>query len=121
MLSDIKKQFPVLTTTTDRGVSIRYFDNAATTLTPLCVSERVKKYYDYQSANIHRGVHYLSEQATAEYEAVREKVRHFIGAKNEREIIFTSGTTDSINLIAHTLAPSLNDGDEIIISQSTLR
>ena len=117
MIADIKKEFPILKTTTASKSPLIYLDNAATTLTPLRVSERVKKYYDTQSANIHRGVHYLSQQATEDYEAVREKVKNFINAEKSKEIIFTAGTTDSINLIANSLAPSLEDGDEIVVSQ----
>ena len=116
---DVKKkrsQFPILNRKI-RGKDFIYFDNAATTLKPQRVIDRVNKHYAMESANIHRGVHYLSELGTAEYEKTRESVRSFINAKETREIIFTKGTTDSINLVANGFAASkLKAGDEIMIS-----
>jgi cysteine desulfurase / selenocysteine lyase len=112
----IRSQFPILNRKI-RGKDFIYFDNAATTLKPQRVIDRVNKHYAMESANIHRGVHYLSELGTAEYEKTRESVRSFINAKETREIIFTKGTTDSINLVANGFAASkLKAGDEIMIS-----
>ena len=94
-----------------------YLDNAATTLKPKCVVDRVAHYYLYENANIHRGVHSLSEQGTIAYENTRETIRSFIKAKHSHEVIFTKGTTDSINLVASSLGRQiLKAGDEILLS-----
>lgn len=94
-----------------------YFDNAATTQKPQVVIDALIKYYTQQNSNIHRGVHYLSQKATEAYEESRIKVKNFINAKYNHEIIFTRGTTESINLIASSFGKKfLNEGDEIIIS-----
>jgi len=123
-LSDIKEphidkvrlDFPLVQRKA-RGKPIIYLDNAATTLKPKSVSERVANYYLLETANIHRGVHFLSEQGTKAYEDVREKVRQFLNIRETAEIIFTSGTTDSINLLAHSYGRAfIKEGDEIIIS-----
>ncbi len=115
-VNKIRSQFPILTRKI-RGKDFIYFDNAATTLKPQRVIERVNTHYAQESANIHRGVHYLSEFGTMEYEKTRETVRAFLNAKESKEIIFTKGTTDSINLVAHGFAASkLKAGDEIMIS-----
>lgn len=112
----IRQDFPILSTEA-RGKPLVYFDNAATTLKPRPVVEAVANHYLYGAANIHRGVHYLSEEATKSYEGVREKVRAFINAKEQAEVIITSGTTASINLVALSFGQSLNTGDEIVISE----
>ena len=94
-----------------------YFDNAATTQKPNCVIETLKNYYEKQNSNIHRGVHYLSQQATTAYEEARKTVQHFINAEKSHEIIFTRGTTESINLVASSFAKKfLNAGDEVLIT-----
>ena len=112
----IRSQFPILERKI-RGKNFIYFDNAATTLKPKRVIDRVNLHYARESANIHRGVHFLSEYGTMEYEKTRETIRSFLNAKESREIIFTKGTTDSINLVANGYALSkLKPGDEIMIS-----
>ncbi len=112
----IRKDFPILHTTV-HGKPLVYFDNAATTHKPLAVIEKTRKYYEETNSNIHRGVHFLSQKATNEYEEVREKVRGFINAKSHKEIIFTRGATEAINLVASTFGRmNIGEGDEIIIS-----
>ncbi len=112
----IRSQFPILERKI-RGKNFIYFDNAATTLKPQRVIDRVNLHYAQESANIHRGVHFLSEYGTMEYEKTRETVRSFLNAKESREIIFTKGTTDSINLVANGYALNkLKPDDEIMIS-----
>lgn len=94
-----------------------YLDNAATTQKPNCVIETLKNYYEKQNSNIHRGVHYLSQQATTAYENARITVQKFINAKHSHEIVFTRGTTESINLIASSFAKKfLKAGDEVLIT-----
>ncbi|MCH9021758.1 MAG: cysteine desulfurase [Planctomycetes bacterium] len=113
----IRQDFPALDQRIHDGVPLVYLDNAATTLKPRQVAQTVYQHYLTESANIHRGVHYLSEQATDRYEAVRQKVKNFINARSKSEIIFTSGTTASINLIARSLAQkTIRSGDEILIT-----
>jgi cysteine desulfurase / selenocysteine lyase len=115
-VNTIRSQFPILARKI-RGKEFIYFDNAATTLKPQRVIDRVSTHYAMESANIHRGVHYLSELGTMEYEKTRETVRAFLNAKESKEIIFTKGTTDCINLVANGFATSkLKSGDEIMIS-----
>ncbi len=112
----IRKDFPNLNVKV-HGKPLVYLDNAATTLKPYPVIKALDEYYSTGTSNIHRGVHALSERATANFEAARLKVRKFIGAKHAHEIIFTSGTTDSINLVAQSYGRHfLKSGDEILIS-----
>lgn len=112
----IRKDFPILATQV-HGKPLVYLDNAATTQKPQCVLDTLMKYYREQNANIHRGVHFLSEVATFEYEKARGKVKNFLNAADNKEIIFTKGTTDSINLVAHSYGKTfINAGDEVIIS-----
>ncbi len=100
-----------------KGRPIVYLDNAATTFKPRTVIEAVTRHYSSQTANVHRGVHHLSEQATAAYEGAREKVRAFIGADETAEIVFTRGSTESINMVARSYGQRfLRPGDEILIS-----
>jgi len=116
-VEEIRKDFPVLRQMI-HGKPLVYFDNAATTQKPQCVLDVILKYYQEDNANIHRGVHTLSERATRKYEEARECIQKFIHAKCKYEIIFTKGTTESINLVAHSYGGSqLQPGDEIIISQ----
>ena len=98
-INEIRKQFPVLDQQV-YGKPLVYFDNAATTQKPLCVIERERDYYLHENCNIHRGVHYLSQKATEAYEHARQTVADFIHAKEAREIVFTRGTTESLNLLA---------------------
>ena len=113
----IRNDFPILS----RKVydkNLIYFDNAATTQKPRCVVEKIEENYYNVNANIHRGVHFLSQAATEAHEAARETVRRFIGARQAKEIIFTRGTTESINLVASTFTDGLlQPGDEVIISE----
>jgi cysteine desulfurase/selenocysteine lyase len=99
------------------GKSLIYFDNAASSLKPRQVIDRVKKYYENETSNIHRSSHFLGSQGTTSYEASRTLVQKFIGAKNSAEIIFTRGTTESINLVAQSYGQNLKAGDEIILSE----
>lgn len=112
----IRADFPILREII-RGKPLVYLDNAATTQKPRPVLEAIERYYTSQNANVHRAVHELSQRATAAYEAAREKVRAFINAPDVRQIIFTSGTTASINLVAASWGhANLKFGDEIVIS-----
>ncbi len=117
-IDKVRKDFPNLRTHGRDDKPIIYFDNAATTFKPCQVISSTHSHYCHRTANIHRGVHYLSEQATASYEASREKVRRFLNAKSMSEIIFTKGTTESINLVASSFARKrLKHGDEILLSE----
>jgi cysteine desulfurase/selenocysteine lyase len=112
----LRREFPILGTMV-HGKPLVYLDNAATTQKPNAVIAAVDRYYRTQNANIHRGVHYLSEVATFEYEKSRGKVKNFINAADNKEIIFTRGTTDGINLVAHSYGRRfIGAGDEVIIS-----
>ena len=113
---NIRDQFPILHQKV-HGRPLIYFDNAATSQKPLKVINAISEYYQQENSNIHRGAHYLSNQATEKYEKSREAVRRFINAERTEEIILTKGTTESINLVASCLSQSLfNQGDEILIS-----
>lgn len=115
-IDHIREDFPILSRTV-YGKPLIYLDNAATTQKPRCVVEAITEEYYSVNANVHRGVHFLSQQATELHEASRETVRRFINARNTAEIIFTRGTTESINLIASSFTDSqMEAGDEIIIS-----
>lgn len=115
-VNEIRADFPILKEIV-HGKPLCYLDNAATTQKPQAVIDTIVRYYTHQNANIHRGVHYLSELATKEFEDARIKVKDFINASSEKEIIFTRGTTESINLVANVFNKAiLKDGDEIIIS-----
>ncbi|MES2854966.1 MAG: aminotransferase class V-fold PLP-dependent enzyme, partial [Bdellovibrionota bacterium] len=100
-LESVRAQFPVLNREI-RGKRLVYLDNAASTMKPLCVIDRISEYYRNESSNVHRGAHYLAEQGTIAYEGARETIRRFIGASNSNEVIFTRGTTESVNLVAST-------------------
>jgi cysteine desulfurases, SufS subfamily len=105
-INEIRKQFPVLDQQV-YGKQLVYFDNAATTQKPLCVIERERDYYLHENCNIHRGVHYLSQMATEAYENARKTVAQFINARQAQEIVFTRGTTESLNLLATSLGQLL--------------
>ena len=113
----LREDFPILHQTVRDGRPLVYLDNAATTQKPRAVIDAIRRYYERDNANIHRGVHELSERATAAYEGARALVQRFIGASSPREIIFTRGTTEAINLVAQSFArPRVRPGDEILIS-----
>jgi len=113
----IRADFPILQVKIN-GKPLAYLDNAASSQMPKQVIDRLVRYQTSEHANIHRAVHTLSERATAEYEGARRKIQRFINAKEEREVIFTRGTTDSVNLVMHGYGRAfLGDGDEIIVSQ----
>jgi cysteine desulfurase/selenocysteine lyase len=113
---EIRKDFPILDQEVN-GFPLVYLDNAASSQKPIQVIESVGDYYRQDNANVHRGVHRLSQRATDAYEASREKVRDFVNAKSDKEIVFVRGATEAINLIAQSFVrPQLNVGDEILIS-----
>jgi cysteine desulfurase/selenocysteine lyase len=112
----VRKDFPLLSQRV-HGKPLIYLDNGATSQKPQCVIDTLNRYYTAENSNIHRGVHYLSERATAAYEAAREKLRRFINARRAEEIIFVRGTTEAVNLAAQSYGRAfLKAGDEIIIS-----
>ncbi len=115
-VNQVRQDFPILKERVNDKPLV-YFDNAATTQKPVSVMNGVTEYYHHYNANVHRGLHTLSEKATLAYEKVRDKVRRFINAAHTKECIFTRGTTESINLVATSfLEPQIQAGDEIIIS-----
>jgi cysteine desulfurase/selenocysteine lyase len=115
-LSRIRRDFPILSRNV-RGKRLVYLDNAATTQKPQAVIDRLVKYYTEENSNVHRGVHYLSEVATAAYESARTTVKNFIHARDEKEIVFTRGTTEAINLVAQAWGrTNLKSGDEVLIT-----
>lgn len=115
-IAAIRSQFPIL----DReiyGKPLIYFDNAATSQHPKCVIDRITDSYYRVNANVHRGVHTLSQEATEAHENARKRVQRFINARHSHEVIFTRGTTEAINLVAHSFGEAfLNDGDEVIVT-----
>ena len=113
--AQIRKDFPVLGQKVN-GKPLVYFDNAATTQKPLAVIQRISDYYLNENSNVHRGVHHLSQKATEAYENARTFVANFIHAAESREVIFTRGTTESINLLATVMRSWILPGDEIVIS-----
>ena len=113
---DIRSQFPILNQTV-YGKPLVYFDNAATTQKPQCVIDTLCDYYKSLNSNIHRGAHYLASQATEQYEQTRRKVKEFINARHSHEIVFTRGTTESINLVASSFSQRfIGKGDEVVVS-----
>ena len=114
-IASIREDFPILNSKVN-GKQLIYFDNAATTQTPKVVIDSIVSYYSKLNANIHRGAHYLSQKATEAYESARKKFQKHLNAKNSNEIIFTSGSTHSINLVANGFTNLLKSGDEIIVS-----
>ena len=115
ILSEIRSQFPILSRQVN-GKPLVYFDNAATTQRPVSVIEAEAAYYRELNANVHRGVHYLSTQSTIAFEDARKSVAQFINATSDSEIIFTRGTTESINLVASSFTTLMKPGDNIIIT-----
>jgi cysteine desulfurase/selenocysteine lyase len=115
-INDIRQQFPVLDQQV-YGKPLVYLDNAATTQKPLCVIERERDYYLHENCNIHRGVHYLSQKATEAYEHARQTVADFIHAKESREIVFTRGTTESLNLLATSFEHyCIEESDKVLVT-----
>ncbi len=115
-INKIREDFPILSRTV-YGKPLVYLDNAATTQKPLCVLDAMREEYLNVNANVHRGVHYLSQQATDLHEAARETVRRFIHAAKTEEIVFTRGTTESLNLVASSFCEAfMGEGDEVIVS-----
>ena len=114
--SNIRDRFPLLNVTVNSSPLI-YFDNAATTQKPKEVIDEITKYYQEENSNIHRGVHHLSQISTDNFEECRVKVQEFLNAEFSHEIIFTKGTTDSINLVSTCFQDQLQKGDEVIISE----
>lgn len=115
-IASIRADFPILNQKVE-GKPLVYFDNAATSQKPQIVLDAIQNYYGELNANIHRGVHYLSQKATDAYEVSRKKIQSHINAVHDFEIIFTSGTTSSINLVASGFSQLLQPNDEIILSQ----
>ncbi len=112
----IRRDFPALHQQV-HGKPLVYLDNAATSQKPRAVIDRIARYSLAENANVHRGIHFLSEQATRAYEEARVKVQRFLNAREAREIIFTRGTTEAINLVAHSYGrQNVKEGDEVIIS-----
>ena len=115
-INKIRKDFPILSREV-YGKPLVYLDNAATTQKPLQVLDAMRDEYLNVNANVHRGVHYLSQQATDLHEAARERVRRFINARKTEEIVFTRGTTEAINLVASSFCELLQPGDEILVTE----
>ena len=112
----VRTDFPILSRTV-YGKPLVYLDNAATTQKPLCVLDAMRNEYLNVNANVHRGIHWLSQQATDLHEAARETVRKFINARSTNEIVFTRGTTESLNLVASSFCEEfMHEGDEVIVS-----
>lgn len=112
----VRRDFPILARDV-RGKKLVYLDNAATSQKPRVVIERIIKYYEQENANVHRGVHFLSELATNEHDRAREAVRKFINARETREMVFVRGTTEAINLVAQTYGrANVGPGDEVLIT-----
>ncbi len=114
-IQKIRKDFPILAREVN-GKPLVYFDNAATSQTPVQVIDAISDYYKNYNANIHRGVHALSQEATDAYEAARQKIQKHLNAAHPHEIIFTSGTTHSINIVSNGYAQLLREGDELVVS-----
>lgn len=115
MSVDVRQDFPILASAV-HGAPLVYLDNAATTQKPRQVIDAIANYYLHDNANVHRGAHALSERATRGFEGARERVRRFLNARDAREIVFTRGTTESINLVAHCLSDRIGPGDEILLT-----
>ncbi len=116
-MNEVRSQFPALRQQV-HAKELVYLDSAATTLKPQIVIDRISKFYSFETANVHRGAHALSDAATTEFENARETIRTFINAESIEEIIFTRGATDSINLVATSYGENfLNEGDEIVLTE----
>src|SRR4030043_133313 len=116
-LKKVRSDFPILNRKV-HGKSLIYFDNAATSQKPRQVIETISNYYESYNANVHRGVHKLSEEATEAFEAARKKVTNFVNAGDSRQIVFTANATEAINLVAYSWArKNIKKGDEILLTQ----
>ena len=113
----VRKDFPILSRTVN-GKPLIYFDNGATAQKPKVVIDTIVKYYSAHNSNIHRGVHTLSQEATRLYENARDTVQRHLGAANPQEIIFTRGTTEAVNLVAHSFRQWISAGDEILVTET---
>jgi len=114
----IRADFPALKREVRKGVRLVYLDTTATSQKPVQVLETMDRYYRYHNANVHRGIHTLAEEATAQYEAARERIAEFIGASSAREIIFTRNATEALNLVTHSWgAANLVAGDRLVLSE----
>src|SRR6476620_6313774 len=112
-----RKDFPVADQVI-KGKRLAYLDSGATTLKPVTVIDEMDRYYRLETSNVHRGLYWLSENATRKFEETRDKVAKLINSPDRKQVIFTKGTTESINLVAHSYAGKfLNEGDEILLSQ----
>ena len=117
-VDSIRKDFPILNQTTKSGKALVYFDNAATAQKPQCVIDAIAKFYSEDNANIHRGVYELSDRTTTAYESARQTLKNFVKASDEYEAIFTSGATESLNIVAQCWgSDNLKSGDEILLSE----
>ncbi|WP_097458786.1 aminotransferase class V-fold PLP-dependent enzyme [Mangrovitalea sediminis] len=114
-VEQVRQDFPILSQTVN-GNPLVYLDNAASAQKPRAVLDAMTRYYETSHANVHRGAHTLGDRATAAFEGARETVRRFINAASTREVIWTRGTTEAINVVANGLAPELKPGDEILVS-----
>ena len=114
-IQQVRKDFPILDKTVN-GKPLVYLDNAATTQKPLQAIDRISAYYKNENSNVHRGVHHLSQLATEAYESARKYIADYIHASTPKEIVFTRGTTESINLVANAFDKFIDEGDEIVIS-----
>ncbi|MER2009633.1 MAG: aminotransferase class V-fold PLP-dependent enzyme, partial [Psychrobacillus sp.] len=115
-IKEIRSYFPILNQEVN-GHPLVYLDSGATSQKPTQVIEAIKKYYEFDNSNVHRGVHTLGNRATESYEGAREKVRNFINAKSSKEVIFTRGTTTAINTVAKSYGlANVKEGDEIVIT-----
>ena len=113
----IRQDFPILTRAVRGGMPLVYLDNAASSQKPKAVIDALADYYTRYNANVHRGIHTLSEEATDEYEKARRKIQAFINAEHAEELIFVRNTTEAINLVAHSFGQRVKEGDEILLSE----
>ena len=109
----IREQFPILSRSVN-GKPLIYLDNAATTQKPQCVIDALVDYYSNSNSNVHRGAHFLADEATQHFEQARDTIQKFINAPKREEVIWTTGTTESINIVANGLSSLLSSGDEVI-------
>ena len=115
-INSVRNEFPILKKKI-RGKPLCYLDNSASAQKPKVVIETINKGYESEYANVHRGLHFLSNLATDKFESVRDKIKNFLGAKDDKEIVFTSGSTEGINLVAYSWARyNLKKDDEILLS-----
>lgn len=112
----VRVQFPILARKID-GKPLVYLDNAATTQKPQCVIDAIVDYYTTCNSNVHRGAHHLADEATRRFESARDEVASFINAGSRNEVIWTSGTTESINIVSHGMAQQLKPGDEVVVTE----